>query len=1039
MSDLPDGETRPIDAAPEPARIGRYELLERIGKGGMGVVYRARDTMLGRMVAVKMLVSEVEVSAESRERFFREARAAGQLGHRNIITIYDFGEENGHAFIVMELLQGENLTSLLAREPTLPLEQCLDIMMRVCEGLAFAHSRAIVHRDIKPANLFVTTDNQIKILDFGVARIASSNLTKSGLIVGTPEYMSPEQVRGRTVDQRSDIFSAGAVFYQLLGGRKPFAARALPQVMQKVVSEDPAPLGDAEAPPDLRAIIARALEKDPDRRYQQIQEMLADLARFVQTYERGTRELALKAYDRYREVERMLADRVELARAIELQVEPAGVAVAPLLQDLPLFQEIGGDVLRVVPFRRGRVTEILQRLETQHEELVTSNAAWRSAVAALDAAAARLAAGDGEGATAALEPARTAVPDSPRVARVMEKIQAASAAARNRAAVEGLVVRAAQAIAGQDLAAADVAVAAILNIDPDAADGRRLRDQIDQIRATAAAREAQRRRMGEVLASARERFAGGDRRAAIELLQTLAADLGGVSEIDAELARLMEEDRRLSAIERRREEAGAKAEAAAAAFRAGHVADALRLAEEALQIDADNEKAVGVRADASARQEALEAARHLARKIGALVQKGQRLLANGSLRRAERVAREAVEGDPDNAAAGALLASVMRAKLTGARVERPRPKGADDAAAQPKAPETERPQPRIPAASDSDRTIVVPRGAALATGGRLAPNATSAAAADGTRGSAARQTSAWRPSMGVVVIAAAVVLLLAGLAMWMGPSSPASQVEVGSASTEPPSGPTRAATPPAAASSNPAALSPTAAPEEATSPSLIITPSHATALSPTAAPAGATPEGSTTGAPPRPPPSAGPGVIPAVRRPNESLAAWRRRSKELTDRYTEGKTALDASDFARAISILSQVLDEEPGYADAASLIESARAGTRAAQRTHAEAALQEGQRREKSDDLTGALASYRDAQRLDGDFEPPRAAAAALAQRMKTLAQDVLRRANAEDAFGRVPEAIALYKRAIELLPDDDAARLKAQQRLDALQGIRR
>src|SRR5262245_22275647 len=256
-------------------RVGRYELLGRIGKGGMGVVYRARDTVIGRQVAVKMIVSDIDVSEETRERFFREARSAGQLAHRNIITIYDFGEEAGRAYIVMELLNGESLTSVLARPERLPLEQQVEIMARVSEGLAFAHARGIIHRDVKPANLFLTTDGAIKVHDFGVARIASSKLTRSGLIVGTPDYMSPEQVAGKVVDQRSDVFSAGSVFYQLLSGRKPFTAKNLPMILNKVMSENPQPLTEAEAPVDLSAIVMKALEKDPAKRYQRMVDMLA--------------------------------------------------------------------------------------------------------------------------------------------------------------------------------------------------------------------------------------------------------------------------------------------------------------------------------------------------------------------------------------------------------------------------------------------------------------------------------------------------------------------------------------------------------------------------------------------------------------------------------------------------------------------------------------------------------------------------------------------------------------------------------------------
>lgn len=352
-----------------PTRIGRYELLQKIGHGGMGVVYRGRDTVIGRLVAVKMLISDIDVSDETRQRFFREAKSAGQLTHRNIITIYDFGEESGRAYIVMELLSGESLTAVLARPVKLPVEQQTEIMMRISEGLAFAHSRGIIHRDVKPANLFLTTDGQVKILDFGVARIASSKLTRSGLLVGTPDYMSPEQVMGMVVDQRSDVFSAGAVFYQLLTGRKPFAAKRLPDVLNRVRLQPPDPITEAEAPPDLAAIVMKALEKDPLQRYQRIVEMLASLTRFLQAWDRQTREIALRAFARYEENTRLLALRPP-DRGSDAEREDSEVAADPFLRDLPLFQERGAEVLKVVPFRRARIVEILAALDAQRDRLV---------------------------------------------------------------------------------------------------------------------------------------------------------------------------------------------------------------------------------------------------------------------------------------------------------------------------------------------------------------------------------------------------------------------------------------------------------------------------------------------------------------------------------------------------------------------------------------------------------------------------------------------------------------------------------------------
>jgi serine/threonine-protein kinase len=361
-----DVETAVPDPAGDagPRRVGRYELLQKIGAGGMGVVYRAKDTVIGRQVAVKMLVSDIDVSEETRERFFREARSAGQLTHRNIITIYDFGEEHGRAYIVMELLAGESLSSLLARNEPLPLERQVEIMTRVCEGLAFAHSRGIVHRDVKPANLFIMTDGQLKILDFGVARIASSKLTRSGLIVGTPDFMSPEQVMGKVVDARSDVFAAGSVFYQLLSGHKPFAAKKLPHVLNNVIKEQPPAIPERAAPAELTAIVMKALEKDPADRYQHMVEMLASLMRFRQGWDRQTRELAIKACDQYQENERLIAAQGRAGDG------PDGeVAAAPLLRDLPLFQERGAEVLEVVPFRRTTILEITRLLAEQRERL----------------------------------------------------------------------------------------------------------------------------------------------------------------------------------------------------------------------------------------------------------------------------------------------------------------------------------------------------------------------------------------------------------------------------------------------------------------------------------------------------------------------------------------------------------------------------------------------------------------------------------------------------------------------------------------------
>ena len=222
-----------------PEKIGKYRFVERIGRGGMGTVFKAHDPVLDRLVALKVISSDVEITDELRARFFREAQACARLSHPNIVTVYDMGDDDGHLFIVMEFLEGEELQArLIAQRRPLALEDKLSLMVQVCDGLHYAHQNGIVHRDIKPGNIFVLRDGQVKILDFGIARIANADagLTRTGLIMGTLRYMSPEQARGRA-DHRSDIFSVGAVFYELLGSRPPFTGDDPMEILEQLRTE----------------------------------------------------------------------------------------------------------------------------------------------------------------------------------------------------------------------------------------------------------------------------------------------------------------------------------------------------------------------------------------------------------------------------------------------------------------------------------------------------------------------------------------------------------------------------------------------------------------------------------------------------------------------------------------------------------------------------------------------------------------------------------------------------------------------------------
>jgi serine/threonine-protein kinase len=250
-------------------RIGKYAITGRIGRGGMGMVYRGYDEVLEREVAVKTLTLEGSLDEESRRRFHIEAKAAARLQHPNIITVYELGEDRGLPFIAMELLPGTDLEALMRSGEHLMLQEKLDLVIQVCRGLAYAHDHKIVHRDIKPSNVRVLEDGTVKIMDFGIAKLGGTGVTKTGMMVGTVHYMSPEQIRGQTLDGRSDLFSVGVILYELLAGRRPFAGDGVTAVLYKIINEDPPELDPGELGAEsegLRETIRRTLAKDREER-----------------------------------------------------------------------------------------------------------------------------------------------------------------------------------------------------------------------------------------------------------------------------------------------------------------------------------------------------------------------------------------------------------------------------------------------------------------------------------------------------------------------------------------------------------------------------------------------------------------------------------------------------------------------------------------------------------------------------------------------------------------------------------------------------
>lgn len=263
-------------------QLGRYEITGTLGRGAMGVVYRASDPLIERIVAIKTVACAGLPEKEAEEfelRFFREAKSAGRLNHPNIVTIHDVGRSDELAYIAMEFLSGQSLRTILDGDTPLSRERIVEIVAAVADGLAFAHAQDIVHRDIKPANIMVLDNGIVKITDFGIAQLPGGSLTMAGAVLGSPKYMSPEQVAGQKADGRADIFSLGTVLYEMLTGQPPFSGDNMHATMYQVVHKEPPPPSSccAGLPKDFDPIVAKAMAKDPADRYQSASEMAADL------------------------------------------------------------------------------------------------------------------------------------------------------------------------------------------------------------------------------------------------------------------------------------------------------------------------------------------------------------------------------------------------------------------------------------------------------------------------------------------------------------------------------------------------------------------------------------------------------------------------------------------------------------------------------------------------------------------------------------------------------------------------------------------
>jgi eukaryotic-like serine/threonine-protein kinase len=343
--------------------IGRYEILSTLGRGNMGEVFQARDPMIGRMVALKTrrfdLVYEQKDLKFVTDRFFEEARIAGNLVHPNIVTIFDVGRDGDYCFIAMELLEGENLTSFNKAQVLLPPVKAVDLVKRVCVALDFAHAHNVIHRDIKPANLMFTRDGRIKITDFGIAMLMRADHSNEFQVMGTPSYMSPEQTKGLKLTNRTDFFSLGIVLFELLAGKRPFQGRTLYELMDNIrYAPAPSLLSfNPKLPAGLDQVIQRALEKEPELRYRAGREFADELERAMKGMQIPVRDLKatkkaylLKAIDFFRPFSRLEIEEVTQYGTF-IRYEPGQVIVREGDVDTTFFVILNGTV-RVIKNNR---------------------------------------------------------------------------------------------------------------------------------------------------------------------------------------------------------------------------------------------------------------------------------------------------------------------------------------------------------------------------------------------------------------------------------------------------------------------------------------------------------------------------------------------------------------------------------------------------------------------------------------------------------------------------------------------------------------
>jgi serine/threonine protein kinase len=643
-----------------PSRIGRYRIVARIGRGAMGVVYSAVDEVMGRQIALKVLMADLETEPETRARFYREAQAAARLLHPNIITVHDAGEEQGRSYIAMQLLQGAALAAYLKRPEAAPLERKLDLMVQVCEGLAAAHAHGIIHRDLKPNNLFVESDGLLKILDFGVARFTDSSMTAAGTMLGTPDYMSPEQARGAQVDARSDIFSAGAVFYFMLAGHKPFPGPDLPAVLHQLQHEEAAPLRGV--PPDLTAIVTQAMAKDPERRPARVEQLLASLVRFRRQYQAETRRQVFSVRARFEEVENLVRSLDEAGAALGLKDIAPAEALHRLRESFPSFSNRATTV-EPSSFERTAVNAVMEAVEAQRANLASLLETRQAHVATLQHGRRMLDSGDAVSALATFEAVLEACPGAARAGELAGTCRPLAREQEERAArINSLIDAAQSALQTHNWAAAAAHSHEVLTLEgghPVAADLLREAER-------AIAQEQQRiaaiiQRLVDRASDAIGRRSFEEAEAALREAEGIQRDNPGIA---AARQHLIEERAAAEAEARLRRRSAEEIRRARAVFRRGRYDEAVQQLRAFLELEPDAQEAAIELENLVTLNAAIAAAAETSRgHVKALLNTATGAARDGRLDEAILATREALGWDPASADASQMLDMLFRHQL----------------------------------------------------------------------------------------------------------------------------------------------------------------------------------------------------------------------------------------------------------------------------------------------------------------------------------------------------------------------------------------